>query len=35
VTKRVTFKGNSAVTNTCPAGSGAGSFRGRKVRLVA
>jgi hypothetical protein len=35
VTKRVQFKGNSAVTNTCPAGSGAGSFRGRKVRLVA
>ena len=35
VTKRVTFIGNSAITNTCPAGSGAHDFTGRKVRLVA
>ena len=34
VTKRVTFTGNSAVNNTCPAGSGAHSFVGKKVRLV-
>ena len=34
VTKRVTFTGNSAVNNTCPTGSGAKSFAGRKVRLV-
>jgi len=31
---RVTFTGNSAVNNTCPAGSGAHSFVGKKVRLV-
>ena len=35
VSKRVTFKGNSSVTNTCPAGSSAHSFVGKKVRLVA
>jgi Flp pilus assembly protein TadG len=35
VTKRVSFKGNAAVNNTCPAGSGAHDFTGRKVRLVA
>jgi hypothetical protein len=34
VTKRVQFTGNSAVNNTCPAGSGASSFKGRKIRLV-
>ena len=35
VTKRITFTGNSAVNNSCPAGSGARSFTGKKVRLVA
>ena len=35
VSKRVTFKGNSDVENTCPAGSGAHDFTGKKVRLVA
>lgn len=34
VSKRVTFKGNSSVTNTCPTGSSAHSFVGKKVRLV-
>jgi hypothetical protein len=34
VARRVTFSGNAAVTNTCPAGSGASSFEGRSVRLV-
>jgi hypothetical protein len=34
VTKRVTFTGNSGISNSCPAGSGASSFKGRKVRLV-
>jgi Flp pilus assembly protein TadG len=35
VAKDVTFTGNSAITNTCPGGSGSHSFVGRKVRLVA
>ena len=35
VAKDVTFTGNSAINNTCPAGSGAHSFDGKKVRLVA
>ena len=34
VVKRISFTGNSAVSNTCPAGSGAGSFKGSKIRLV-
>jgi hypothetical protein len=34
VARRVTFSGTAAVTNTCPAGSGASSFEGRSVRLV-
>src|SRR4051812_21856268 len=29
------FSGNSAISNTCPAGSGSGAFDGKKVRLVA
>jgi Flp pilus assembly protein TadG len=35
VAKDVTFTGNSAITNTCPSGSGSHSFDGKKVRLVA
>jgi hypothetical protein len=31
----LTFSGNSAITNSCPANSGSHSFAGRKVRLVA
>jgi hypothetical protein len=34
VVKRVSFTGNSSVNNTCPVNSGAGSFTGRKIRLV-
>jgi Flp pilus assembly protein TadG len=34
VARRVTFSGTSAISNTCPAGSGASSFAGRSVRLV-
>jgi Flp pilus assembly protein TadG len=34
VSRRVVFTGNSAISNTCPAGSGARSFAGRRVRLV-
>jgi Flp pilus assembly protein TadG len=34
VAKDVTFTGNSAINNTCPAGSGSGSFSGQRVRLV-
>jgi Flp pilus assembly protein TadG len=34
VAKDVSFTGNSAISNTCPAGSGSGSFAGKKVRLV-
>jgi Flp pilus assembly protein TadG len=34
VAKRVTFTGNSGITNSCPAGSGASSFAGKRVRLV-
>ena len=30
----VKFTGNSAVSNTCPAGSGAAAFVGKKIRLV-
>ena len=35
VSRRVTFIGNSAITNSCPTGSGAQSFEGKRVRLVA
>lgn len=35
VARRVTFTGNAAINNTCPADSGASSFHGRQVRLVA
>ena len=35
VSRRVKFSGNSAISNTCPIGSGASSFDGRRVRLVA
>jgi len=35
VAKDVSFTGNSAISNTCPAGSGSGAFDGKKVRLVA
>jgi Flp pilus assembly protein TadG len=34
VGRRVVFTGNSAITNTCPGGSGASSFQGKRVRLV-
>ena len=34
VSRRVTFTGNSAITNTCPTNSGAMSFAGKRVRLV-
>ena len=34
VARRVTFTGTSAITNVCPPGSGASSFKGRSVRLV-
>lgn len=34
VSRRVVFTGNSAITNSCPGGSGARSFAGRRVRLV-
>jgi Flp pilus assembly protein TadG len=34
VARRVTFTGNSGITNSCPSGSGASSFEGRSVRLV-
>jgi Flp pilus assembly protein TadG len=34
VSRRVTFTGSSAITNSCPTGSGAMSFAGKRVRLV-
>lgn len=34
VARRVSFSGNTAITNSCPAGSGAGAFDGSMVRLV-
>lgn len=34
VARRVKFTGNSAISNVCPASSGAGSFKGQHVRLV-
>jgi hypothetical protein len=35
VARRVVFSGNSAINNSCPSGSGASSFIGARVRLVA
>ena len=35
VARNVTYSGNLNISNTCPANSGASSFTGRKVRLVA
>jgi hypothetical protein len=35
VALQLTFTGNSAINNTCPADSGASAFEGKKVRLVA
>lgn len=35
VTKRVTFTGNSGISNSCPSGGSARDFTGKKVRLVA
>jgi len=35
VARRVQFSGNSSIQNVCPPGSGARSFMGRHVRLVA
>ncbi|WP_028055750.1 pilus assembly protein TadG-related protein [Sphingobium bisphenolivorans] len=32
--RRITFIGNSSITNNCPPGSGAGGFTGTRVRLV-
>ena len=34
VARRITWSGNSAISNVCPAGSGAQSFTGTAVRLV-
>lgn len=34
VGRRVTFSGNSVITNTCPTGSGAHNFIGSRVQLV-
>jgi len=34
VARQVEFTGSSTVTNSCPSGSGAGSFSGYQVRLV-
>lgn len=34
VVKKVKFTGSSAVNNTCPTGSGAKSFQGKRIRLV-
>jgi hypothetical protein len=34
VVKKVKFTGSSSVNNTCPTGSGASSFQGRRIRLV-
>lgn len=35
VARQVKFTGTSAISNSCPAGSGSGSFKGKRVRLVA
>lgn len=34
VARRVYFSGSSAISNSCPPGSGSGAFKGRHVRLV-
>ena len=34
VVKKIKFTGSSAVNNTCPTGSGASSFQGKRIRLV-
>ncbi|MBA3511417.1 pilus assembly protein TadG-related protein [Sphingomonas sp.] len=34
VSRRVTFTGNSGISNSCPTGSGAQSFAGKRIRLV-
>jgi len=34
VARRVTFSGTATISNVCPAGSGASSFKGQSVRLV-
>jgi hypothetical protein len=34
VVKKVKFTGSSSVNNTCPTGSGASSFEGKRIRLV-
>lgn len=31
---RITFLGNSSISNVCPAGSGSGAFKGNTVRLL-
>ena len=31
---RLTFSGNTSISNNCPSGSGAGSWKGQQVRLV-
>ena len=35
VARRVDFRGNSNIQNVCPPASGAGSFRGTQIKLVA
>jgi hypothetical protein len=35
VVRDVTYSGNMNINNSCPGGSGAGAFNGKKVRLVA
>jgi hypothetical protein len=35
VSRRVIFTGNNSISNSCPSGSGASSFTGTRVRLVA
>lgn len=35
VARQVKFTGSSAISNSCPSGSGSGSFKGKRVRLVA
>lgn len=35
VARRIEFNGNAVITNICPDGSGSGSFKGTRVKLVA
>jgi hypothetical protein len=35
VARRIDFNGNSVITNVCPVGSGANSFSGTRIKLVA